>query len=66
MSRKMSLDELVVLAHDEFEGRIAACATRIQTRVERATNEQRDLTEREKQLSEGSAARSGDSFGHAA
>jgi len=52
MSRKMSLDELVVLAHDEFEGRIAACATRIQTRVERATNEQRDLTEREKQLSE--------------
>ena len=52
MSRKLSLDELVVLAHDEFEGRIAACHARIEGRIQRATNEQRDFTEREKQLSE--------------
>ena len=41
MSRKLSLDELVVLAHDEFEGRIAACHARIEGRIQRATNEQR-------------------------
>lgn len=52
MSRKLSLDELVVLANDEFEGRISAAYARIQTRVERATNEQRDFTDRERQLSE--------------
>ena len=50
MSRKMSLDELVVLANDEFENRIEAAYTRIKTRVERASNEERDFTDREKQL----------------
>ena len=52
MSRKLSLDELVVLSHDEFENRIEAAYARIKTRIERASNESRDFTDREKQLSE--------------
>lgn len=50
MSKKTDIDELVMLSHDAFEGRMQAAAARVETRIQRAYDENRDLTQREKDL----------------
>lgn len=47
MSSKTDVDQLIELPHEELEERLAVCRSRVQARIDRAQNEQRDLTERE-------------------
>ena len=51
MSKKTDIDELVLLSDDEINDRVQACAARIETRVNRAQDANRDLTARESDLS---------------
>jgi hypothetical protein len=51
MSQRTDVDALAQLPNDEFEERIRAAAERMELRSNRALYENRDMTERENQLS---------------
>lgn len=50
MSDKTNIDKLIQLSDDAFEDRIRVAATRVETRIMRAEDEGRDLTDRERKL----------------
>ncbi|HZN81484.1 MAG TPA: hypothetical protein VFC01_17620 [Mycobacterium sp.] len=52
MSAKTDIDQLVLLADDALNSRVEAAAARIETRIERAMDGGRDLTQREYELTQ--------------